>query len=359
MRIHQIVVSAAPGDAITNAAMDLRASLRRLGPSEVFAAFVDPALTGEAHTLSDFPRVAGLADLVVVHVSIGEPVLTEFLADRAEPLAVVYHNMSPAEAFEPWEPRFARLLDEGRRELADLARRACVAVGVSSYNAAELQAAGFDPVHVVPLAVDVAALVGGEADPAMTRMLAGLDGPVVLSVGQLLPHKRPDWTLMAYHVLVTHLVPEAWLVMVGPDRLAGYGAALRDLVRRLSLGRVHITGAISQAALVSCYRRAEVFMTASEHEGFCVPLLEALAFGVPVVARGFAAVPETLAGAGMVLEPEDGLMVAAEALREVLEVPALRASMVEAGRRRLGSVPAPAARSAMIDVLVGALGPPS
>lgn len=352
------MVSAAPGDAITNAAMDLRASLRALGPSEIFAAFVDPGLAGEAYTLSDFPRVAGLADLVVVHVSIGEPALSEFLAERVEPLAVVYHNMSPAEAFEPWEPRFARLLDDGRRELADLARRARVAVGVSSYNAADLRAAGFDAVHVVPLAVDVDTLVGGEADPAMTEMLAGLEGPVVLSVGQLLPHKRPDWTLMAYHVLVTHLVPEAWMVMVGPDRLGGYGAALRDMVRRLSLGRVHITGTISQAALVSCYRRAEVFMTASEHEGFCVPLLEALAFEVPVVARGFGAVPETLAGAGLLLGPQDGLMVAAEALREVIEVPALRASMVEAGRRRLGALPALAARSAMLEVLVGALGAP-
>lgn len=353
-----MLVSAAPGDAITNAAFDLRASLRRVAASEIFAAFVDPALGGDAHPLSAFPRVAGLADLLVVHVSIGEPTLAAFLAERPEPLAVVYHNMSPAEAFEPWEPRFAGLLHDGRRELRELARRARVAVGVSSYNAEELRATGFEPVAVVPLPVDPGGLVATGADPAMTRMLAGLDGPVVLSVGQLLPHKRPDWAVMAYHVLVTQLVPEAWLVLVGPDRLATYGAALRRLVRRLGLSRVHITGAISQGALVSCYRRASVFMTASEHEGFCVPLLEAMAFDVPVVARAFAAVPETLAGAGLLLGPEDGLLVAAEALREVIETSALRDSLVRAGRERLGSLSAPAARSAMVDTLLGALGTP-
>lgn len=353
--IHQVVVSAAPGDAITNAALDLRASLRRVATSELFAAYVDPALAGEAYPLGEFPKRAGRADLLVLHVSIGEPALAEFLADRPEPLAVVYHNMSPAESFEPWAPRFATLLSQGRRELGDLVGRTRIAVGVSAYNAHELACAGFDPVVVIPLAVDADALVATEPDPAMTAHLAGLHGPVVLSVGQLLPHKRPDWLIMAYHVLVTHLVPEASLLMVGADRLAGYGAAIRGLVGRLNLTQVHMAGPVSQAALVSCYLRASVFFTASEHEGFCVPLLEAMAFDVPVVARSFAAVPETLGGAGGCLGADDGLLVAAEALRAAIEDFDLRSAMVKAGRQRLGAVSASAARSAMVDALFGAL----
>ncbi|MGH9128185.1 MAG: glycosyltransferase [Acidimicrobiales bacterium] len=348
-----MVVSAAPGDAVTNSALDLRASMRKVAASELFAAFVDPALSDEAHPLADFPRVAGGADLLVVHVSIGEPLLSEFLAERSEPLAIIYHNLSPAEAFEPWAPSFARLLADGRRDLASFVGRARVAVGVSAFNAAELSGLGFDPVVVAPLAVDAGALVAAEPDPAMTGHLASLDGPVVLNVGQLLPHKRIDWLLMAYHVLVTHLVPEAWLVVVGADRLPGYGEAIRRLVRRLGLTRVHLTGPVSQAALTACFRRATVFMTASEHEGFCVPVLEAMAFDVPVVARDFAAVPETLDGAGLLLGPDDGLCVAAEALRAVIEEAGLRDALVAAGRQRLGALPVGEARTAMLDALLG------
>lgn len=351
-----MVVSAAPGDAITNAALDLRASLRRVSAaSELFAAFVDPALEGEAHTLGEFPRLAGRADLLVLHVSIGEPLLAAFLAERTEPLAVIYHNMSPAASFEPWAPAFATLLSEGRREMGDLVGRTRVAVGVSRYNADELSAIGFDPVVVVPLAVDPAELLATEPDPGMTAHLAGLRGPVVLSVGQLLPHKRVDWLVTAYHLLVTHLIPEASLVIVGADRLAGYGTAIQGLVSRLSLNQVHVTGPVSQEALVACFRRATVFFSASEHEGFCVPLLEAMAFDLPVVARSFAAIPETLGGAGLCLGAEDGLAVAAEALRAAIEDQELREALVAAGRARLGELSAPAARSAMVEVLLGAL----
>lgn len=348
------MVSAAAGDAITNAALDLRAGLRQVADSELFTAWLDPTMCGEAHLLDEFRQRAGGADLLVVHASIGEPALEEFLAGRPEPLAIIYHNIAPAEAFEPWAPAFAKLLADGRRELACLAGRTRLAVGVSAYNATELCAMGFDPVVVVPLVVDAEALVGTEPDPSMTGFLAGLGGPVVLSVGQLLPHKRPDWLLMAYYVLVTYMIPASCLVVVGADRLAGYGDAIRALIRRLGLSRVHMLGRLSQAELVSCFRAATVFMTASEHEGFCVPLLEAMAFDVPVVARDFAALGETLGGAGLLLGPADGPCVAAEALHEVICSTGIRDDLVAAGRLRLGATPAGGARKALLEVLLGA-----
>lgn len=350
-RIHQVLVSASPGDAITNAALDLRGGLRREGPSEIFAAFVHPDLDGEAHPLDDFPRRAAGADLVVLHASIGEPAVSDFLQRRAEPLGVVYHNMSPAAVFEPWEPAFAALLAHGRRELAGLASRARVAVAVSELNAAELRAMGFAEVHVVPLVVEPSALAGMEPDPTTVAQLDGLDGPVVLHVGQLLPHKRVDWLVSAYHALVTHLLPEARLVLVGADRLAAYGTALRRLVAELNLTRAHLLGSVSQASLVAAYRRAQVFVTASEHEGFCVPLLEAMAFSVPVVARRFAAVPETLRGAGLLLEPDDGPLVGAEAMAEVLAGGQLATALVRLGRRRVDELDPEGSRAALVGAL--------
>ncbi len=350
-----MVVSAAPGDAITNAALDLRASLRGAGiTSELFGASVDPALESEAHLLADFARLAGGADLLVLHASIGEPLVSAFLAGRDEALAIIYHNISPASSFQAWVPEFATLLSEGRRELRTLAGRTRLAVGVSRFNAAELVEMGFDPVVVIPLVVDPAALVATEPDPEMVAWLEGFVGPMILSVGQLLPHKRVDWALMAFHLLVSHLIPEANFVVVGADRLRGYGSGIRRLVARFNLNRVYMVGTLSQEALVACFRRATVYFSASEHEGFCLPLLEAMAFDVPVLARSFAAIPETLGGAGLCLAPDDGLEVAAEALRAMSEDAGLRATLVALGRDRLAQMSAPAARSAMVEALLGA-----
>jgi len=352
--VHQVLAAAAPGDATTNAALDLRRALRSRGRSEVFAAHFAPELAGRVHPLADFARLAGRTDRLVVHVSIGEPLLTSFLEERSEPVSVLYHNITPAAAFAPWDPGFARLLDEGRRWLASLAGRAEVAVALSRFSAAELGSLGFRRVLVAPLPVDPRRLRATVPDLFWSVRLAGLDGPAILHVGQVLPHKRLDWLVMAYHALVTHLLPEAHLVVVGAQRQPRFAAAVRRLVADLNLPRVHLLGPVAQSVLVAAYRRASVLATASEHEGYCVPLLEAMAFGVPVLARAFAAVPETLGGAGVLIPADDGPLVAAEALAGLLTDPALREEAVDRGRERVAALDPAAARSALAGALLGA-----
>jgi glycosyltransferase involved in cell wall biosynthesis len=352
--VHQVLAAAAPGDATTNAALDLRRVLGSKGRSEVFAAHLAPELTGRVHPLSDFGRVAGRADRLVVHVSIGEPRVTSFLAERSEPLSILYHNITPAPAFAPWDPDFARLLDEGRRWLAGLAGRAQVAVAVSEFSASELRSLGFGKVVVAPLPIDPRRLATTVPDLLWSVRLAGLDGPAILHVGQVLPHKRLDWLIMAYHALVTHLMPEVHLVVVGAERQARFAGAVRHLVADLNLPRVHLLGPVAQSVLVAAYRRARVFATASEHEGYCVPLLEAMAFDVPVVARAFGAVPETLGGAGLLLPPGDGPLVAAEALACLLNEAGAREEAVARGRERVEALSPGAARSALAAALLEA-----
>jgi len=106
-------------------------------------------------------------------------------------------------------------------------------------------------------------------------------------------------------------------------------------VNELNLTGAWITGSVPVEQLVAFYRRADVFATASEHEGFCVPLLEAMAFEVPIVARAFGAIPETMGGAGIVLPPDEGTLVAAEAVTELTTNRALRSKYIAAGRERL------------------------
>jgi len=338
MEIHQILVSASPGDAITNAALEIRQVLRRACRSDVFARYLDQRLAGDVLPLDRYERRPSAHpedDLLLFHASIGEPAVIRFVLERPERLVLLYHNISPPGPFLAYDPAFSGLLEGGRRDLARLRHRAAMALAVSEFNAAELVALGFRRVRVSPLVVDATRLRAVAPDPATTNHLAAaVHGPVLLFVGQLLPHKRPDFLIEAYHALVTYLRPDAHLVLVGTSRLPQFSNALQQFVSELNLANAWITGAVPLEQLVAFYRRADVFVTASEHEGFCVPLVEAMAFDVPVVARACAAIPETLGGAGLLLPCEEEPLVMAEALDALLGDDDLRTRLVSAGRRR-------------------------
>lgn len=333
-------MSASPGDAVTDTALAFRELLRRLGPSDVFARYVAPELDHNVLRLAAYEaQPEAPDDLLIYHASIGDPSVAGFLAERRARIVVVYHNITPAEYFVGYDTAFAELLALGRRELAGLRDRVTLALAVSEYNAAELRAMGFRDVRTSPLPVDLGRLASLEPDAKLAAELAQLDGPLVLFVGQILPHKRPDLLIKAHHVLTTYLAPEANLALVGPARLERYRQALQTMVSELHFPYGAIPGWLSPEQLAAFYRRADVFVTMSEHEGFCVPVLEAMTFDVPVVARERAALPDTVAGAGLLVPPEEDPLLAAEAVFAVLSEPGLRAELVARGRRRVADFP--------------------
>jgi glycosyltransferase involved in cell wall biosynthesis len=356
IRIDHVLVSAAPGDAVTDFARALRTVLSPYARSEIFALHYDPRLAGEVAPLQDYatrrkPRSS--RDVIVFHLSIGEPEMAAFLSERPERIVVVYQNISPAEPFRAYDPTFSELLDQGRQLLASLAARATAALTPSEFNGGELRAAGYRSVELLPLVVDLSRLRSAEpAGAVIQRVRSTGPGPVILSVGQVLPHKRPDFVVEAFHILSTYLVPDAHLLLAGPTRLPAFGEAIQTQIDELHLERALVTGAVSTEELAACFGSADLFVTASEHEGFCVPLLEAMAFDLPFIARRFGAVPETAAGAGLLLDPADGPAVAAEAMAAVLGDARLRATLIEAGRRRLADFDIDRAKRAWRDALL-------
>ena len=339
MNIHQVLVSASPGDAITNSAFELRHLLRQIGPSEIFARNIHPGIADEVVDLSKYFLVSSPAprdDLILYHASIGDPEVHGFVVDRPERLVLVYHNISPPEAFAPYEPGFAGLLEAGRRDLSLLKDRVTMALCDSAFNASELIALGYEDVRVSPLIIDPRSLHGVDRDEGTTNHLAKIvSGPTALFVGQMLPHKRPELLVQAFHALVTYLVPEAHLILVGSPRLPRYAAALQQQIVELGLHRAWMTGAVAPETLRSFYEHADLFVTASDHEGFCVPLLEAMSFDLPIIARATSAVPETLGGAGLLLDPGDGPLVMAEAWATLLTDTDERERLISRGTERL------------------------
>jgi glycosyltransferase involved in cell wall biosynthesis len=357
MQIHQVLVTASPGDAITNSALELRDLLRQVGPSEVFARYIHPDVIDEVRRLEEYDRIRSSTnsanDLLLFHASIGEPRVFSFISERPERLVLVYHNISPAAPFLPYDPAFAGLLEEGRRELAALRDRTVLALADSQFNADELIALGYRDVRVARLIIDVARLVGIEPDPEVAEGLDRIEGPVLLFVGQLLPHKRPDLLLKAFHVLVTYHLPTAHLLLVGTNRLPGYAQALEQFRNELNLGAASFRGSLDAAAWAAHFRRADAFVTASEHEGFLVPLVEAFAFEKPTVARAHGAIPETMGDAGLLLPPEEDALLLAEGMAEVLTNDGLRKELVGRGRDRLDVFDADRARGAILELLLG------
>ncbi|HEV7524345.1 MAG TPA: glycosyltransferase [Acidimicrobiia bacterium] len=335
--IHQVLVSASPGDAITNLALGTRRLLRRVGPSEIYAFHVAPELHDDVLPLARY-RTRHARNLLIFHASIGQGAVHDFLTSRSEPIVLVYHNVTPGKYFEPYDPIFAGLLDLGRLEVERLRPQVVCTIADSQFNARELEAMGYDDVRVVPPVVNVRRLANVEPRESTMRHLESLHGPMLLSVGQLMPHKRPDFLVQMMHVADTYLGMSAFLMLVGHQRLDRYTRAIREQVLDLNLAGVHVVGAVDEADLAAMFRSADLVVTASEHEGFCLPLLEAMTFEKPIIARGCAAIPETVGDAALLVPEYEGRTYFAEATTALLADEKLQRRLVAAGTRRLAEL---------------------
>lgn len=334
--IHQTLVTAAPGDAVTNSALQIQRLLRTLGPSEIFARNIHHDLYDVVLPLHAYPpHQSRQGDaLTIVHLSMGDPEWFSWVLSLPGSLGVSYHNITPHHYFEAWDSRTAGLLHFGRSTLGVLADRMVLTMVDSEYNGSELEALGFANIQVAGLLLDPTLLVSVHPDKAVFDSTLSRSGPTIIHVGQLYPHKRADFLIASFRrLLSTH--PDAALVLAGNTRLPEYRTAIHNYVDDLGLSdRVIVTGSISAESLSAHYRSADLMVTASEHEGFCVPLVEAMAFGVPIVARACAAVPETAGNCAVLVPASSSPTQFAAAVASVLDDLVAADAMRRCGRLR-------------------------
>jgi glycosyltransferase involved in cell wall biosynthesis len=327
---------------VGNEALIWRRHLRDAGfVSDVFAGTVDHAVAAEALSLDEWPGDDPEV-ITVFHYGPGSP--AGRLALRASgPLVLRYHNVTPATFLAPWARGAARLAAHSRGELAELARRAALGLGVSEFNRRDLVDLGCPRTSVLPLARELGAPERPRS-PVVTRMFG--DGRTnVLVVGRVAPNKRVEDALAAFAAYQRVFDPRSRLLVAGGDRgLEAYGRSLREVTRRLRLERVVFLGHVDDDDLRALYSVAHVLVSLSEHEGFCAPLLEAMEFGVPVLAYDAAAVRETLGAAGALLLEKPPELVAAVLNRLVrdrrLRAGVVRSELAEIERRRAADDPA-------------------
>lgn len=326
MNVHQILSGAGPHDAITTEAGQFRARFTAWGWGGAdHASRIAPGLNGAVKPLSQLAPSPG--DVLLLHHSAGSPRLSELLS-LPNPKLLLYHNVTPAEWLWDQAPLVAVHCAIGREQLQAIVPSVAVAAADSAFNAAELRELGAERTEVIPLLLDRAPLGPPSAGPPPGP-------PTVIFVGRLSPHKRQEEVIRAFALYRRHRASDARLALVGDPVTTAYAERLRTLADALAPGAVTIESGIAPSELGDRFRSAHAFLCLSAHEGFCIPLLEAFHFGVPVIARPAGAIPETVGDAALLLEESDDLAVVAELLHLVVTDAELRAELARRGRARL------------------------
>ena len=358
VRVDQVIPSLASRDAIGVSSLNLRDGLRAAGiDSDIFYGSFTPDVEQEGRPVIELGR-ATRGRWLLYQASIGSPVY-DILAARSEPKLVNYHNITPASLLRDWEPAVAYEASLGREQLARLAPQSLFAVADSGFNESELLALGYSGTAVVPLLIDMHSK-SDLPDPDLTERLRRRKeregGADLLYVGKISPHKAPHDLVKMLDVLRRTYDPAARLHLIGSPLGETYEPALRAFIAELELEEaVNLPGSVSGAELEAYFRAADVFVMASDHEGFCVPLAEAMGHGVPIVAYGVAAVPETVADAGLVLPDKSALPFAA-AVGRVLGDPQLRSLLASAGRTRAAGFDLGASTNRFVSLVREAVG---
>jgi glycosyltransferase involved in cell wall biosynthesis len=334
MVVNQWVPAAHRGDAIGDSARRVRDLLRDLGhQSDLFALTIDDDLRGDVRAFSD--QAARRGDVTIFHFALPSP-MTDAFAALPHGRVLQYHNITPAHFFAPYDAGIFRLLALGRSELKRLVGQTDAALGDSEFNRRELAQLGFGNTGVFPIAIDAERIRRAPRRPALEKLLT--DGLLnFLFVGRIVPNKKIEDHIKLAEQYKRYVDTEYRFIFVGrTDGVPRYYSTVRALVAEYQMpaDRFWFTGAVPEEDLAMFYRHASAYISLSEHEGFCVPLLEAMAADVPVLAYGAAAVPDTLAGAGVCFAPKD-LELAAELLGELTFNNELRARVIAGQRQRL------------------------
>jgi glycosyltransferase involved in cell wall biosynthesis len=310
IRIHQVLATLGYGDAIGHEVLGIQRVLRAAGyESEIFVEAADSRLEAMTRDYRELVDASHPDNLLLHHFSLASKASrTAFaLPDR---MALIYHNITPPDFFVGLHRSLSSECFRGRRELRAYAERCDLALGDSEFNRQDLEALGFRKTAVLPVVPDFSHL-DGEPDRTVADLFDDM-WTNILFVGRMVPNKKIEDVIRFFHAYHTFHNPRSRLLLLGAQGgFERYMAALHQVTAALGNAHVHFVGQVSNEELVAFYEIADLFLCASEHEGFCVPLVEAFYKQIPVLAYAATAVPATMDGAGILYDEKNPTHVAA------------------------------------------------
>ncbi|MFN4258883.1 MAG: glycosyltransferase family 4 protein [Gemmataceae bacterium] len=332
--VHILTPTLSPFDAVSNDVLGMARWLRRQGwQAEAYAEHLDERLFPYVRPLAEYRRhLRDRQDVLIYHHSVGwEAGLRCYERSRNRKI-IKYHSITPARYFTPYHPPYARSCQEGEYQTRRLLQGdPDVILADSQANVAELQRTGIDLTccHIVPPFHRLPDLHGRTVNRDIFELATCRW--TFLFVGRVAPNKGHIHLIRAlarFHALYS---ADSQLIFVGyhDPKLREYQHELRREIRRHNLEQfVRFFDNVSSWDLYTLYVCSDIFWCASEHEGFCVPLVEALALGLPVVAYGNDAVRGTLGPSGKICDsPRPDVLAAAAA--EVLADGAGRRQLID------------------------------
>ena len=338
-RIAILTPSITTGDAVSNDVLGMYDILKKRGhETRIYAegwTLTEPKVW-PALKIKNFLRSPD--DLLIYHYSRGWDFGLDLLRTLKCRTAIKYHNVTPPEFFEKFNRDLVRMCMEGREQLSSIASAGCdLYMSASAYNERELLQEGVtrEKSFVVPPFHHIDRLNALEPDRKILEAYADT-ATNILMVGRVSPNKGHPMLIEAFATYARDYNPNSRLFIVGKEetRLNAYNHLLREMVKFLKLqDRVHFAGEVSDSELKAYYRVADVFMITSEHEGFCVPLVEAMSMSVPIVAYGSSAIPGTVDGVGLVWTERDPYLLA-ESVNSIVKNKETGAALGKMGLRR-------------------------
>ncbi len=241
------------------------------------------------------PRLNG-PDLLIYHYCTGDQKALEIIGALKCRIAIKYHNVTPSRFYEPYSPAYTEATVRAREMLPKFTKIPGLhGIADSSFNRDELTALGMSSVDVVPPFHQISELLNAPIDPTKEP-----NRITIITVGRIAPNKGLEQSIAAFLEASASSSTPMHLDIVGgsDERIFGYKDKLIALVGERK--NVRFIESASVAELAALYRNADAYLTASEHEGFCVPVVEAMAFGVPVIASDNGALPETCGNAAVI-----------------------------------------------------------
>lgn len=332
MQVNQYLPGVAPGDAVTTHALEIQKTVQDWGVTSTLYAPMQHVEPASQHLCRDYREASQKGDSAIhlYHFSIGSE-LSEFVPTLKGQKVMIYHNITPHTFFLKFNNEKALAAYAGREQLATLANQFDLALGDSEYNRKELEVAGFKKTGVLPLFVDA-----HDWEEPGTDSVPFDDGFVnFLFVGRFVPNKKFEDVIKTFYFYQKTIESRSRLYLVGPtDSFDKYKVYLQCLVESLGLDNVVFTGRVPTKERNRLHQQADIFLCLSEHEGFCMPLLEAMHFGAPVVAYNAAAVPETLGGAGVLIKEKKFPQIA-EMIHQIVLDENLREQIRQGQQQRL------------------------
>lgn len=306
MRIIQVIGSFSRGDAIGNHIWKLHKKFQAGGYiSEIYSQCKnEKQQLEEVHNIQELKSVEE-DDVIILHMCIGNMVNKYVLKFKCRRI-MIYHNITPPEFMKNYDVRLYRFCKRGYKQLKQLAGKFERVIAVSEYNKRDLLKAGYkEPIEILSSYLMIP-FDDYRQEPDTGIMEKYDDGKRnFLFVGRVVPNKKHEDIIRVFAYYQKHIDPNVRLILVGNTGMQTYADDLKKYVKLIGTKDVIFTGSVSFAEIIAYYRVADIFLCMSEHEGFCVPLIEAMMFDVPVVAYAAAAVGDTMKQAGVLMHNKE------------------------------------------------------